>query len=355
MTYRHDGSETTTGGFSYTVSDGASLTTAEVRVHVMPVNDPPLAAPDTVEVHEGDAVTIQTASLLRNDTDSENDELTVVGVSDPLNGSVKLEGATVTYRHDGSEATTGGFSYTVSDGTNTVAVDVAVNVTPVNDLPFATPDAFEVDEGDAITLETVRLVRNDTDADSELSIMEVGGAVNGTVRLEDATVTYRHDGSETTTGGFTYVVSDGAGTATAQVTVNVMPVNDPPIASPDTLQVDEGDAVTLETTRLLHNDTDAEDDALVVTGVSDAVGGSLMLEGVTVTYQHDGSETATGGFYYTVSDGTDTATAWVTVDVRPSTNFPTVLVIGLLAGCGILAMVVLIAIRWRRYPTALER
>ena len=78
-------------------------------VDVMPVNNPPLAAPDRAEVDEHDTVTMQTARLLDNDTDPEDDELIIIGVSDPVNGSVKLEDTTVTYQHDGSETTTGGF------------------------------------------------------------------------------------------------------------------------------------------------------------------------------------------------------------------------------------------------------
>ena len=48
---------------------------------------------------------------------------------------------------------------------------------------------------------------------------------------------------------------------------------------------------------LLGNDTDAANDTLRITAVSDAVNGRAFLDGTTVTYKHDGSETITGQFH----------------------------------------------------------
>ena len=48
----------------------------------------------------------------------------------------------------------------------------------------------------------------------------------------DGTFTYTHDGSETTSDSFTYIVDDGAGgTATATVNVTVTAVNEAPTAA----------------------------------------------------------------------------------------------------------------------------
>ena len=180
-----------------------------------------------------------------------------------------------------------------------------------------------MDEGDEVSLQRGGLLFNDTDPDSEISIVEVGGAVNGSVRLEDTMVIYSHDGSETTTGYFTYTISDGVNTATARVTVDVMGVNDPPLAGLDFVEVDEGGAVTVETASLLGNDVDAEGDALVVEGVGNPVNGTR--EAWTAPQsptRHDGSETSTGSFTYTVSDHADTTTVQVTVDVIPVNDSP---------------------------------
>ena len=90
-------------------------------------------------------------------------------------------------------------------------------------------------------LEAEELLRNDTDPDSDsLRIEAVSDAVNGTVSLDGATVTYTHDGSETSEGSFIYSVSDGATHDTAIVRVAVSALNRPPVTAPDSAAVEEG-------------------------------------------------------------------------------------------------------------------
>ena len=96
------------------------------------------------------------------------------------------------------------------------------------------------------------------------------------------------------------------------------PVNDPPIAVGDSETVDEGDTLSIEASALLANDTDEENDTLRITAVGDAVNGRVLLDGATIIYEHDDSETTAGRFSYTLSDGTDTDTATVKISVTPS-------------------------------------
>ena len=105
---------------------------------------------------------------------------------------------------------------------------MTITVTPVNDLPVVVGETGSMDEGGTLSFEASALLANDSDVEKDsLMIVEVGEAVNGTVFLDGTTIIYEHDGSETTTGSFTYTVSDGAKTATAMVTVEVLPVDDP--------------------------------------------------------------------------------------------------------------------------------
>ncbi len=321
--YKHDGSETTTASFSYTVSDGADTDTAAVNLTVTPVNDPPVAVADTAEVSEGDVVFIDTSALLENDIDAEDDTLIITLVGDAVGGSVTLDGTTVSFEHDGSETTTAGFSYTMTDGPETSTATVAITVVPVNDPPVAVADTEAVDEGGTLSLAASSLLENDSDAENDrLSITSVGDALNGKVSLNGASVTYEHDGSETIAGSFTYTVSDGKDASTTTVEIAVMPINDPPIAVDDMAAVDEGGTIYLEAPALLYNDTDAEGDTLSITAVGDALNGNVSLDGTTVTFEHDGSESAVASFYYTVTDGTDTATAFVEINVAPVNDPP---------------------------------
>ena len=323
ITYVHDGSETTSGGFTYAVSDGVNTETAIVTIAVTPMNDPPMAVGDTAIVDEGGTLQVRTPQLLANDSDAEGEALNIATVGDAVNGTVRLVGTTVTYVHDGSETTSGGFTYTVSDGVDTATAMVTITITPINDPPTANNDTAVVDEGETLVLEHSVLLLNDSDAEGTLKVSDVGEAVNGTVRLVGTTITYVHDGSETTSDGFAYTVSDGVDTATATVTIIVRPVNDPPTAVDDTSVVDEGDTLQIQARELLSNDRDIEGEVLTISAVGEAVDGTVRLDGTAITYAHDGSETSPGEFIYTVSDGVDSATATVKIIIRPVNDPPT--------------------------------
>ena len=99
------------------------------------------------------------------------------------------------------------------------------------------------------------LLGNDTDAANDtLRITAVSDAVNGRAFLDGTTVTYKHDGSETITGSFTYTLSDR--TASGLMTIDVTPVNDPPTVISDTATVEEGTALSVAVLALLSNDAD---------------------------------------------------------------------------------------------------
>ncbi len=236
----HDGSETTTGAFAYTVSDGVETATATVTVAISPVNDSPNATDDIATVGEGETLLLEESVLLFNDSDAEGDTLNISALGEPVNGTVRLDGTTIIFVHDGSETTTGAFAYTVSDGVETATATVTIAISPVNDPPNATDDIATVGEGETLLLEESVLLFNDSDAESSLMLSGVGNAINGTVGMDGTTITYVHDGSETTSGAFMYTVTDGVETTIATVTITVRPVNDPPTAVGDTAVVDQG-------------------------------------------------------------------------------------------------------------------
>jgi hypothetical protein len=110
-------------------------------------------------------------------------------------------------------------------------------------------------------------------------------------------------------------MSDGqGGTATAQVSVTVIPgQNQPPVANADSASTASGTAVTID---VLANDTDANGDPLSVIGVTNGVRGTVANNGVNVTYTPNAGTSGTDVFSYTVADGRGgTASGSVTVNV----------------------------------------
>ena len=92
-----------------------------------PPNNPPTAADDDASTNENVAVTI---AVLSNDSDPDDDSLTVDSVTPPTNGSVVINvDQTVTYTPNSNFNGGDSFTYTVADGkggTDTATVIVSV-------------------------------------------------------------------------------------------------------------------------------------------------------------------------------------------------------------------------------------
>ncbi|MEU0559791.1 Ig-like domain-containing protein [Dactylosporangium sp. NPDC006015] len=121
--------------FTYTLRDATGLqSTGTVTVTVgLQSTGPVVVTTPTVTTPAGSGA--RTIAPLDNVKDPDGDPLKVVGVTQPANGTAVLNAdGTVTYTPDKGFAGADAFTYTVTDGTATVAGTVEVMVGPV-DLP----------------------------------------------------------------------------------------------------------------------------------------------------------------------------------------------------------------------------
>ena len=268
--------------------------------------------------------------MLDGDSDPEGDPLTAELISDPTHGSLSLaDNGTFTYSHDGSETTIDSFTYRANDGeldSNTVTI--SISIAPVNDPPLAVSDTIEVDEGGtatALTNGVLSVLDGDSDPEGNpLTAVLFVYPTHGNLSLSNnGTFSYSHDGSETTSDSFTYRANDGElDSNTVTISISIEPVNDPPLAVSDAIEVDEGGTATSLTNgvlSVLDGDSDPEGDSLTAELISDPTHGSLSLAANgTFLYSHDGSETTSDTFSYRANDGTDlSAITTVTVTVNP--------------------------------------
>lgn len=322
--------------------NGVEATPQAVAVIIADDDHDPVAVADTLSLAEGAIATVLTGgsnNLLSNDTDGDlpYDTLTVdtTPVSAPSHGSVVLNAdGTFTYTHDGTENFTDQFTYRVLDanGGPTSTAVVSIIITPVNDnTPVGVTDQITLNEGAIATrlVGNISSVRaNDTDVDFPFDQLTIDTAVTltpqfGTVTLNaDGTFIYTHDGSETTSDRFQYRVIDAAGhAAIGTVNITIIPVNDNPIARPDSLEVFEGATATIllnGANSVLDNDSDAEtpNAGLTLLVVTPPQHGNLTLNpNGTFSYAHDGTETQTDSFVYRLSDPNGGATT-ATVSIR---------------------------------------
>ena len=142
--------------FTYIASDGTASDTATLTIAVTGLSGVPNAVDDTASTTENNAVS---GNVLANDTDAENDPLTV---SDP--GTYVGDYGTLTLSSNGSytytpnaaanalsagEVVDDVFTYTASDGTGSDTATLTVIVTGTNDAP--TIDVGGTDASGAVT------------------------------------------------------------------------------------------------------------------------------------------------------------------------------------------------------------
>jgi hypothetical protein len=317
--------------FAYTVGDGnGGLATGTVTVTVSNVNDAPTAANDSHITAEDTAVAI---NVRANDSDLDNDALTIASITQASHGSVMIgtgvNAGQIVYAPSANFAGTDSFTYTISDGNGGATAAVTVTVTAVNDAPVAANDGATMVEDAAVT---INVTANDGDVDGDaLSVTTVSTPAHGiatliTSGLDAGKVSYTPQINFTGADSFTYTIGDGAGgTATASVAVTVTAVNDAPAAANDAATMAEDAAVTID---VLANDTDADGNALSVSAVSTPAHGTAVLltagpDAGKVSYTPQINFTGTDSFTYTVSDGAGgTATASVAVTVTAVNDAP---------------------------------
>jgi Ca2+-binding RTX toxin-like protein len=292
----------------------------------------PVANPDVLEIFENMPINVTSDDLLGNDTDADGDFLFITGWGN-------AEHVTVTQLADGSfslmpEANYSGpasFTYTISDGnggTSTATVQLSVVAEDGNTPPLAVADSVSTNEDTPLVLAPADLLSNDIDSNGDaLTITAVGDAVNGTVSLESGNVVFTPNANYNGPASFSYTIDDGqGGTATATVDVDVIAVNDAPVAANNAVTTSEDTPLVISPATLTGNDSDVDGDALTVVAVGAAVHGTVSIDGSgNVVFTPAANYNGPASFTYTVNDGHGgTATATVNVNVTAVNDAPVV-------------------------------
>ncbi|MEB8431619.1 Ig-like domain-containing protein [Cocleimonas sp. KMM 6892] len=274
-------------------------------------NNGPVAVDDSTKVScNGGPVTI---NALGNDSDADNDALSVIGFTQPANGTVTQVSNGV-FEYTPNAGTCGiddEFTYTISDGnggTDTATVTVSVDA-EVDDTVKAVNDSATTDQGQAVTID----VLDNDDADASITRI-VTGPSNGTATIVNDQIVYTPNADFTGTDTLTYEVEDPNGnlaTATVTITVNG-PVDDSVNAANDTKNTGKDVPVTID---VLSND---DADATIVPGSlsTPTNGGTVSIVDGKVLYTPAAGYVGTDTFTYQVTDAAgnvDTATVTVTI------------------------------------------
>ncbi|MEL7265018.1 MAG: Ig-like domain-containing protein, partial [Planctomycetota bacterium] len=192
--------------------------------------------------------------------------------------------------------------------------------------PFTLVDDTATTSEDSASI-TIDVLANDNNAgNGSLTLTEVGTPGNGgTASISNGQVVYTPAADFNGTDTFTYTVRNTSGSAqTANVTVTVTAVNDPPVGTPDTFSVNGDSATTLD---LLANDSSGPEtgETLTISAVSaSTAGGTIEIidNGTNVRYTPPANFSGNDTFTYDLSDGTDVTTGVQVTLAVDSTNPP---------------------------------
>lgn len=353
--------DVTTRTLTFVVYDdtGIACAPAQTLLSMIAVNDPPVLSHNTgILVAKSGTVTISGTHLQYSDPDNTPAQLIYTLVAPmPTEGTLKLNSVAlnlndtftqddlnnfrVTYAHGGADNPGDSFAFTLTDGLSPALNGTfAITITGTNSAPTVIvnlPLVVAEDAGGTITQSLLHA----TDAEQgpgDLDFLLGQLPVNGTLYLGAAPLgpggsftqvdiannllRYVHNGNETTTDSFTFIVDDGQGgqSPTTKFDIQITPVNDPPVPVANApLILPRGGAAAITPALLAVSDVDNTPAQLVFTvqtptangilsnnSVPIGAGGTFTQDDIDngrVQYQHDGGPSLGDGFTFTVSDG----------------------------------------------------
>ncbi len=209
-----------------------------------------------------------------------------------------------------------------NDGTSTSSASFVLQVLPVNDAPVADNDSASTNED---TLLDVTVLANDTDVDGDtLRVVRVATAASthGSVSINpDGKLRFIPAANYNGPSTWSYTISDGAVEATATVTVQVLAVNDAPVAHSQSIQTAADTAVSL-----VLSASDVDGNPLSFEIVTPPSHGSLSGTAPNLRYTPAAGFSGSDSFSFRANDGTAlSAVATVTLQVaaKPTPVPPT--------------------------------
>ena len=151
---------------------------------------------------------------------------------DLLSGQIRVaSGAMLDHESGSSHAVT----VTASDPlTASATIGVTINVIDVNEPPVATDNIVTTNEDMSVTLDVLLLNIFSDPENDVLTVRLRGRPLNGTATVDPDTnlITYTPKSNYNGADKFTYILTDpGRLTDTGQITVEISPINDPPLFS----------------------------------------------------------------------------------------------------------------------------
>ncbi len=294
-----------------------------------PVDHLRTVAEDTTEPIR---IAVITADILNGDSADNPLELVSITSVGSASGTVTHDDFVIYYTPAPNFFGTDTFSYTVTDSFVdpnisglSGSANIIITVTGSQDPPTANNDSFT---GVGATPVTGNVLTNDDDVDGDSLTVQtspISGPSNGSLTLNsNGSFSYTPNNGFGGTDSFVYRASDGGRTDDATVTISI---NGAPVARNDSVSTAEDTPLNGNVLSSNGNgaDSDPNGDPLSVntTPISGPSNGGLTLNtNGTFTYTPGANFAGSDSFVYQLSDGVNTDTATVTINVSAVNDPP---------------------------------
>ncbi|MBS0289270.1 MAG: cadherin-like domain-containing protein [Proteobacteria bacterium] len=371
-----------TDSFTYTITDSHGLSdTATVTLTIAGLNDAPVSVNDSNTVAENSTISVSALGLLSNDSDIDLGDMLSVAKVNNVSANVGQEiaiasGALVKVESDGSytynpngkfdyldkgQTASDSFTYTATDGHgafSTATATILITGVANNHPPVAGDDTYQTNQNTTVSIEEEILLNDfDPDAGDTISVTHVNGIPLEDIITNNLTLSsgaelqiskgfeynpnhvfdYLKAGSSAT-DSFTYTITDSHGaTDTATIFIDILGLNDTPIATADNYSTDEETPIQINIPDLMSNDFDIDTGDIIFLNAINGIdlnnlsgpinlssGATLNIVNQTILYDPNhafdsltqGTE-ATDTFTYSIMDSLG-ATSTATVSVKIS-------------------------------------
>ncbi|MFA9388597.1 MAG: Ig-like domain-containing protein [Prolixibacteraceae bacterium] len=363
--------------FSYVAIDGkGGSSNSTLTISISGENEAPVLANDTNSTIRSNSIseTDGSGNLLANDTDPDNDPMTITSINGNTSGTLTGTYGTLTWTANGTytyapnaaldslssgESFTDVFTYTASDGAISSTATLSIKINGANGNPVLGDDANSTVELDLATVTKGNgdILSNDTDPDGDiLSVSLVNGSSSNTIIGNYGTLTWNPDGTYTYTPNsnldtllvgenvvesFIITVIDGnGGSASSALTITIKGANSLPILTDDSNSTVELDlaVVSIGNGDILSNDRDPDGDILSISKINGSTNNTIVGTYGTLTWNPDGTytytpntdmdtllvgENVTENFTVTVSDGNGgEASSVLSITIKGANTIP---------------------------------
>lgn len=286
-------------------------------------NDPPISNDDSYRVRANLTLSLQAPGVLGNDIDPNNDVLSALLTKGTTHGSLSLkEDGSFTYTPDPGFVGTDIFRYRAFDGQlKSKPSKVTITIYPPNSPPIPNDDSFVLKEDTELSIDTTDLLQNDQDRDGDpLTVTLVNGPKHGTlIPKPDGSFIYTPSPDFNGQDNFRYRAKDGTHeSAPADVTLNIEPVDDVPVAADDSASMEGTSTIYID---VLLNDTGLGDKPISITIADPPTVGTAIVIDNLIRYTAFTGVGGTDSLRYEVTDA-DGESAQAIVSIQLTFNRP---------------------------------